>query len=70
MISKETQHRILKEILEQPDIDEKGQTNMLFGVVIALGQANIPPYWIINLICGRIDRLFAEVKPLADHASL
>jgi hypothetical protein len=65
-ISPERQKEILSTIRalasgggKGPKTIERERHLLLIGVYVALG-ATCPPHWVINIQCGRTDRLFEE----------
>ena len=71
MIDKTQQHAIIRNLkviaiaseLDKEQIEERFRL-LIVGAVVAiqtLGQ-EAPPHWLINIQCGRVDRLMEEVK--------
>lgn len=64
LIDEDHQAKIIQEIREQTEHlkgknKEKSQTLLLIGVIIGLQVLyKIPPHWLINIQCGRADRIF------------
>lgn len=63
VISKSEQEKIIRSIrafcTTGKKVNLKRVYLMVVGVYIALGQAT-PPHWVINIHCGRVDRLMEE----------
>lgn len=63
-LSEDEQARILAQIKEAtPTVTTYEQRPaLLCGAILGLQVCNItiPPYWTINLMCGRTDRLFNQ----------
>lgn len=66
MITEEKQKELLESIKVLVSGDHKSQEEkeeqqrlLMLGAVLALGVENVPPHWVMNVQCGRVDRLFA-----------
>lgn len=74
MITPEQQQNILKSIrtvafaseLTEEQVNERKRF-LVLGALVGLQEVgqSVPPHWIINIQCHRIDRLFAELEPKA-----
>lgn len=63
MISPEQQAQIISNVRAIATVDSivnEHDAHMLFlGVALALGMTELPPFWLINIQCGRVDRILA-----------